>query len=121
MQTLRTDHRQTRVAAVHLHQTKRPTYVEVIDGKNLPVNKPAVADDSKGIVVDLPAEIIKTGYRREGAPERSFIYSLGVHLPDRHERRGTQLLLLGRRQLPQNTAVITCKAGDRSNVIKHHM
>lgn len=72
--------------------------VEVADGKNAPVIKPALVYDSKGKVVDLSPETIKAvddfvvphGYRREGAREWSFMYSLGIHtVPDRHERRRT--------------------------------
>ena len=61
--------------------------VEVIGGESVPVIKLGLVHDSKEKMVDFPVDTIEVvddfvmpnGYWREGAHERSLMYSLGVY------------------------------------------
>ena len=97
---------------------EQTSQVEVIDGKCVLEIKPALVYDSKGEVVGLPDDTIKAvhdfvvakDYRREGAHERAFMYSLGVStvpLVTKDEKH--KYFCLATAVCRQNQTVVPCK------------
>ena len=97
--------------------------------KAVPVISPAPVFNSRtGDVYEVPAETIKTvdaftvpaGFRRVGARELSFMYSIGVYVEPIDENTAPcKYFCLASTSCRQQKTVIPCKGRDRANVNKH--